>query len=44
MYEVKDSYFFIFDTPSLLAVGAVFVLLIAGYFFFRVKKRGKANY
>ena len=44
MYEVKDSRFFIFDTPSLLAISAVLVLLIASYFFFRAKKRRETNY
>ena len=43
MYELKDSYFFIFDTPSLMIAGVVIVLAIAGTFFFKARKRSTHN-
>lgn len=43
MYEVKDSYFFMSDTPSLIIAGVVIVLAIAGVFFFKAQKRRNHN-
>ena len=43
MYETKDSYFFIFDTPTLIIAGIVIVLAIAGFLFWGNRKRNNEN-
>ncbi|GKV70350.1 hypothetical protein NCCP2716_28480 [Sporosarcina sp. NCCP-2716] len=43
MYELKDSYFFIFDTPTLVVAGLMLVLAIAGFLFFRRKRAGQGR-
>ena len=39
MYELKDSYFVIFDTPSMVIGGVAIALAVIGFFFFRNKIR-----
>ncbi|AXI00818.1 LPXTG cell wall anchor domain-containing protein [Sporosarcina sp. PTS2304] len=39
MYELKDSYFVIFDTQSMVIGGVAIALAVIGFFFFRNKRR-----
>lgn len=43
MYELKDSYFVIFNTKSMVIVGAAIALAVTGVFFLRNKRRGNNN-
>lgn len=39
MYELKDSYFTIFDTQSIVIISIAMLLAIAGLFFLRHKRK-----
>ncbi len=39
MYELKNSYFVIFDMQSLVIGGVAIALAVIGFFFFRNKRK-----